>query len=124
MTVSSRTPEGSPSHCVLCGRDVRTEFSNPGNDATCPYCGHLILQSVELLDQFKLLWERSRGGSIESIRVSSPFHELDFDSLEIVELVMQIEEKYGVAFSEEDAANISTVGDAIECILEKARKRG
>ncbi len=45
MTVSSRTPEGSPNRCPLCGREVRLEPSASGAriaDAPCPYCGCLL----------------------------------------------------------------------------------
>lgn len=119
--VSSRTPEGSPGHCVLCGREVCVEFSNPGDDATCPHCGNLIRRSMELLEQFESYWGRLPSRSLESLGVSSRFQELDYDSLEMVEFVMQLEATYGVALAEDDAANISTVGDAIKCILEKSR---
>ncbi len=36
MTISSRTPEGLPSHCLLCGADVALEYSVPAGDACCP----------------------------------------------------------------------------------------
>ena len=43
MNPSSRTPEGTPFHCPLCGNDARIELSSyPVQDATCPHCGHLI----------------------------------------------------------------------------------
>src|SRR5437899_2111117 len=42
MTISSRTPEGSPNRCPVCGGEVRVEPSNPPGDAPCPQCGHLL----------------------------------------------------------------------------------
>jgi eukaryotic-like serine/threonine-protein kinase len=42
MTISSRTPEGSPNRCPVCGSEVRVEPSNPPGDAPCPQCGHLL----------------------------------------------------------------------------------
>src|SRR5262245_63759521 len=42
MTISSRTPEGSPNRCPVCGADFRTEPSRPPGDAPCPQCGHLL----------------------------------------------------------------------------------
>ena len=42
MIISSRTPEGMPNHCVLCGRDLRVEPSIDSLDAPCPSCGHLL----------------------------------------------------------------------------------
>src|SRR5262245_31525831 len=42
MTISSRTPEGLPNRCPVCGADVRMEPSNPAGDAPCPHCGQLL----------------------------------------------------------------------------------
>jgi DNA-directed RNA polymerase subunit RPC12/RpoP len=42
MIISSRTPEGMPNRCELCGHDVRIEPSIWSLDAPCPYCGHLL----------------------------------------------------------------------------------
>src|SRR5262245_24857338 len=43
MSISSRTPEGTPHRCPVCGANVRIEPSHPGNDAPCPQCGNLLL---------------------------------------------------------------------------------
>jgi hypothetical protein len=40
--ISSRTPEGWPKHCPVCGRDIRIEPSTPPGDAPCPNCGLLL----------------------------------------------------------------------------------
>lgn len=42
MNVSSRTPEGLPNQCPVCGKEVRLEPSEPAGDATCPHCGSLL----------------------------------------------------------------------------------
>lgn len=42
MTPSSRTPEGSPHRCNVCGKSVLLDDASPVRDATCPYCGSLI----------------------------------------------------------------------------------
>jgi anti-sigma B factor antagonist len=42
MNISSRTPEGSPNSCPVCGKEVCMEPSRPANDAPCPHCGHLL----------------------------------------------------------------------------------
>jgi DNA-directed RNA polymerase specialized sigma24 family protein len=39
---SSRTPEGSPNQCPICGAELRIEPSQPTRDAPCPACGHLL----------------------------------------------------------------------------------
>jgi hypothetical protein len=42
MPIASRTPEGSPNHCPLCGARFRLEPSQPPGDAPCPQCGCLV----------------------------------------------------------------------------------
>jgi hypothetical protein len=41
MTISSRTPEGWPHQCSICGKVAALEPCYPGGDAVCPNCGHL-----------------------------------------------------------------------------------
>ena len=46
--------------------------------------------------------------------------DLDADSLDLYELVMELEDNYGISVSEEQAATIKTVGDAVAFVLEHA----
>ena len=55
------------------------------------------------------------------IEESSRFKEdLDADSLDLYELVMELEDRYAISVSEQQAARIKTVGDAVEFVLEHA----
>jgi hypothetical protein len=40
--ISSRTPEGQPNVCPVCGRPARVEPACLSPDAPCPSCGHLL----------------------------------------------------------------------------------
>lgn len=42
MIISSRTPEGRPNRCPVCGSAIKIEPSDPAGDAPCPNCGHLV----------------------------------------------------------------------------------
>ena len=44
--------------------------------------------------------------------------DLDADSLDLYELVMELEDTYGVKVSEEQAAAIETVGQAVDFVVE------
>ena len=46
--------------------------------------------------------------------------DLGADSLDTVELVMALEEEFGIEIPDEDAEKIQTVGDAIKYIEEKS----
>jgi len=61
--------------------------------------------------------EMDASGIAESSRFKE---DLDADSLDLYELVMELEDTYGISVSEEQAAKISTVGDAVDFVLEHA----
>lgn len=42
MRISSRTPEGTPNRCPVCGHAVCIDPSHPPGDAPCPDCGCLM----------------------------------------------------------------------------------
>jgi acyl carrier protein len=45
--------------------------------------------------------------------------DLDADSLDLYELVMELEDSYGVSVSREATASITTVGDAVDFVIER-----
>lgn len=60
--------------------------------------------------------------AIDPSRVTSEarFREdLEADSLDLVELIMEFEDEFGGEISDEDAQKITTVGEAVEYIEEK-----
>ena len=48
--------------------------------------------------------------------------DLNADSLDLTELIMTFEEKFGFEISEEDAEKLKTVGDVIEYISNKKKQ--
>ena len=47
--------------------------------------------------------------------------DLDADSLDLVELVMELEDRYGIRIPDEDAAKILTVGQAADFVSAHAQ---
>jgi acyl carrier protein len=45
--------------------------------------------------------------------------DLDADSLDLYELVMELEDTYGIKVSEEEAARIETVGQAVDFVSDR-----
>jgi acyl carrier protein len=121
MIISSRTPEGWSNRCPVCQAEVRIEPSLPTGDAPCPKCGHLLWFVVGehgtcLFDAEALAarFAERLGVPRERIALEASFLEdVGADSLDIVELVMDLEEEFEVTIPDEDAARIRTVGDVI-----------
>ena len=55
MVISSRTPEGTPNRCPVCGTHMRIEPSAPSGDAPCPCCGHLVWFTWEDLGDIQVI---------------------------------------------------------------------
>ena len=58
---------------------------------------------------------------IEKIDEGTRFkQDLDADSLDLYELVMELEDRYAISVSEQQASQIETVGDAVGFVVEHA----
>ncbi|MFH1771525.1 MAG: acyl carrier protein [Candidatus Omnitrophota bacterium] len=64
------------------------------------------------------------GVKKEEIKAESSFiDDLGADSLDTVEVVMALEEEFGIEIPDEDAEKITTVGEAVRYIDEKIKKK-
>lgn len=56
----------------------------------------------------------------DKITLAASFEEdLEVDSLGVVELLMALEDTFGVAIPDEEAESIGTVGQAVDVVMEK-----
>ncbi len=53
-----------------------------------------------------------------ALNESTHFTELDADSLDVVEIVMAIEDEFGIEISDEAVESVRTVGDVVKVISE------
>jgi acyl carrier protein len=75
----------------------------------------------EIYDQVKdILVERLDVDEADVSETASLRDDLKADSLDLVELIMDLEERFGVKISDEDAQKIGTVGEAVG-FIEKAQ---
>jgi acyl carrier protein len=75
----------------------------------------------DIADQVTELVADQLGADREKVVPDAHFiDDLGADSLDVVELVMRIEEEFGVSIPDADAETIQTVGEAI-AYLEKAK---
>ena len=68
-----------------------------------------------MLEKVKEIVAESLGAEIDTLTEASSFKEdLGADSLDLFELVMALEEEYGVEIPTEDLEKITTIGDVIK----------
>jgi acyl carrier protein len=65
------------------------------------------------------------GVKLTDVRLTSRFvKDLGADSLDTVELVMALEDEFGLEIPDEDAERITTVGEAVRYLQARIAKRG
>jgi acyl carrier protein len=60
------------------------------------------------------------GAERDAIAPEATWEELDVDSLDLAELSQVVEERFGVRLKGDDVAQIHTVGQAVDLIVERA----
>jgi acyl carrier protein len=75
----------------------------------------------EVLDLVRSHLSEELGMDASSIGEESRFKEdLEADSLDLVELVMELEDRYGIRIPDDQAEKIQTVGQAVDFVLAHA----
>lgn len=75
-------------------------------------------------ERVKSIIAEQLGVKQEEVTATASFiDDLGADSLDTVELVMALEEEFGIEIPDEDAEKMTTVGDAIKYIDDKVAKK-
>ena len=81
MDIASRTPEGFPAKCLVCGKQNQVEPIAPMGDAVCAHCGILLwpidadvgpiaADAVKRLSEIGLTIDTDDEGQITKIHIS------------------------------------------------------
>ena len=81
----------------------------------------MSLTREDVLERIRSHLSDELGIDDAAIREDSRFKEdLEADSLDLVELVMELEDGYGIRIAEDEAERIKTVGQAVDFVLSHA----
>ncbi len=73
----------------------------------------------EILTQLRPIIAEQLGVDESEVKEDASFtDDLNADSLDLVEMIMSLEEKFHVQISDEEAEKITTVGEAVDFIYE------
>jgi acyl carrier protein len=71
----------------------------------------------EILEGLAEIVEEVAGVATEDVTAEKSFvDDLDIDSLSMVEIAVQAEDKFGVKIPDDELANLKTVGDAVSYV--------
>lgn len=77
------------------------------------------MSSDEIFEKVKNIIVEQLGAEESAITLEASFiDDLEADSLDIVELIMGIEEEFGIEIPDADAEKVVTVGDVVDYIKE------
>ncbi|GAA4818276.1 MULTISPECIES: meromycolate extension acyl carrier protein AcpM [Tomitella] len=77
----------------------------------------MAISQEEIVKNLAEIIEEVTGIEPSEVTMEKSFvDDLDIDSLSMVEIAVQTEDKYGVKVPDEDLANLRTVGDIVEYI--------
>lgn len=117
-TASSRTPDGQPGRCPVCGADVTVDPAEPLGDAPCPACGVLIWPldvggvrrwimadeyTPEQRERFAEIIRRAKGG----------------DSLDWVDVIMELDEAIGLNIPDDVAVQFETIDEFLDWFFDR-----
>lgn len=106
-----------PAEVVLRSRRIRRSTGRTAQITGDRQKGHMQVTNEEILRGLAEIVNEVAGVETSEITPEKSFvDELDIDSLSMVEIAVQVEDRFGVKVPDDVLANLKTVGDAVDYV--------
>jgi acyl carrier protein len=141
MSETTRTAEANTAACPACGAAVRTEPTTLTGEAPCPACKRALWyvnlkprprwfdrdamaasKRDKLAKAVEAIAGRLGGPQTAAALQDAALAESGLDSLDIAEMVMELEEICGINIPDADAEKLKTIGQVIDYLGEKVKE--
>lgn len=127
--------ESLSNQCPLCRATVAVEPTNPDGDMPCPHC-HALLAFLRTSGGFRYHDATAVGPVRERILAIvsakfdvtcdqltglTTFEDLGADSLDVAEVIMELEQAFDLNIDDEEANHLKSMNDVIDYILQRKR---
>ena len=120
MRIGAATSDGEFGNCPFCGAELQIAFSRPFGEAVCPRCGKLLWEESVLVDRLLQSIAQHLGMAANRLQTSQPLRELGADSLDQVELIMELEEEFGLRIPDDEAAQMESLDDLLRWLRKRS----
>src|ERR1700712_4944562 len=118
---ASGSPKRSPTPCPSCVPRARRMSTGPRSPsmARWPHRKETCMAVTEndVLEEIRDQLESIKVPGAKDATPDNTWSELDVDSLDLVELVKALEDRFGVTISDDDLKPIESVGDAMSLTI-------
>lgn len=120
MKTAQQVRDDQSPQCKLCQHNSAASGSSapPSAARQCHQCGHSFAEVDEVAEEFRATASEVLETSLTKVSMQTTLNELGADSLATIELLVKLEEKFGVTIHERQAEDFATVGDIVRFLVE------
>lgn len=136
--LSPRAPQGVSNQCPLCRSTIAADTPLPDGELRCPQCGgrlwllhctaglryHEADAVPPVRERVRDIVARKFTVPPEQLTGSVTFEDLGLDSLDVAELIMELEQEFDLTIDDEEVSHLRGINDLLDYLLWRKKSGG